>query len=273
MRHPPNVGWLCHTPQVGHGEQPDVADATVVLEIDAPELPLSALVAAARDLLGLVTEVAASVEDGTGIRWVVDALSKTSPAVLAVRPVVADDVKDYLSPSDLAAMVAAVPAGIHVLEGEEEVRPRYFSDRALEKLRDLTEFVGKGVTTVKLGSDVDRIDLGERVANGIAALLVPNVRSWGTLEGRLESVTVHGSREFSVYDLLTGQRVRCTFGRRIPPSDIGRMVERRVAVFGEIRARQSGVVVSVLAETIEALPKEAELPAASTAVGVLRVAQ
>jgi len=258
---------------VSQGEQHSAAEAAVVLEIDAPELPLSALVAAARDLLVLVTEVGTSVENGSGIRWVVDAMSKASPAVLAVRPVVADDMKDYVPSSGLAAMIDAIPTGIHVLEGSSEARPRYFSDRALEKLRDLTEFVGKGMTTVKLGSNGDRIDLGERVASGIAALLAPNVRSWGTVEGRLESVTVHGSREFSVYDLLTRQRVRCTFGRRISPSDIGRMVERRVAVFGEIRARQSGIVVSILAETIEALPKETDLPAASTAVGVLRVAQ
>ena len=92
----------------------------------------------------------------------------------------------------------------------------------------------------------------------------------GTVEGTLEVFNVHGARrQFVIYDELTGQRIECHFGHRIALDQITAGAERRVAVTGEIRSRESGEIVSVIATDIEVFPPDDELPNAADVLGIL----
>ncbi len=216
----------------------------------------------------VVTEVARSVET-SNVQWVVETLRKASPALLAVRPTGVGD--EYLGLRQRVEITTAIRDGFALLS-REAVRPAHYSEKALERVRDLAGYVGKGLTSVTVGTTAadQEVELGQQIVQNVSELLQANMTSWGTVEGRLESVTVHRGREFSIYDALTSQRIRCSFGRRISPADIGKAVERRVSVYGEIRARASGTIVSVIAQALEPLPTEAELPPAHEAIGVLK---
>ena len=89
------------------------------------------------------------------------------------------------------------------------------------------------------------------------------------VEGRLESVTVHERRSFSVYDLLTGERTECAFGHRIQLADILGAVERRVRVNGAIRYRETGEIVGMVADSLQVLPGDDALPTAHDVFGIL----
>jgi hypothetical protein len=99
---------------------------------------------------------------------------------------------------------------------------------------------------------------------------LPGLTSIGTVEGYLEGLNIHGaSRYFSVYDDLTGERIQCHFPHRIKPDDIGLAIDKRVAVQGEIRYRETGEIVSVNAFSLDVFPSEDKLSTADEVLGIL----
>jgi hypothetical protein len=235
------------------------------LTVDAPQLLLSSVVKVSADVQALVQEIARATDPEAKFEWVVDTISRNSPAVLAIRPVKPSETHSQYA-YNAGDMAAEIGTGLQrLLAGE---RPAHFTDRALEKVRDLTTY--RELSTVSFGLEGLQVDMGPDVRGTVDRLLGPAVSSLGAIEGRLESISVHNNRRsFSIYDLLTGQRIICYFGRRITAEKIGAAVERRVSVYGEIRYRSNGSIISVDAQDIEVLQREDELPPPETARGTL----
>jgi hypothetical protein len=165
-------------------------------------------------------------------------------------------------------MVEAVPAGMASLEQGDE-RPRYFTDRALELTATLST-ITRDLPYVRTRNGAGTVEITKAAARHAQRILdQPYVSDMGTVEGRLEELNIHGRRRFVIFDELTGQRIECHFGHRIAIDDITRGVERRVAVTGEIRSRESGEIVSVIATGIEVFPPDDELPTADDVRGIL----
>jgi hypothetical protein len=83
-----------------------------------------------------------------------------------------------------------------------------------------------------------------------------------TVEGSLETVTIHGGEAFDVFDQLTGTRVRCM----LPDGQISEAVNalgKRVAVSGRAKFSDKGRPVSIEVESIRVLRTKSALPAAS----------
>jgi hypothetical protein len=110
----------------------------------------------------------------------------------------------------------------------------------------------------------------DRLVAHVDSVLGNIVSAIGSVEGRLEGLNVHGSnRYFNVYDDLTGERVQCQFGHRIDVAKIGGAVERRVSVSGEIRYRETGEIVNVIAHSLDVFPQESDLPSADDVYGII----
>lgn len=102
------------------------------------------------------------------------------------------------------------------------------------------------------------------------AVLTPEARSIGTIEGELEGLIVHGDKRFLLYDRLTGRRVTCYFGDSVSWDGLGDVFGKRVAVTGEIRSRRSGERASIDVSKYYVFPHEDELPSAREVRGLLR---
>ena len=102
------------------------------------------------------------------------------------------------------------------------------------------------------------------------AVLAPETRSIGTIEGELEGLIVHGDKRFLLYDRLTGRRVTCYFGDSVSWDGLGDVFGKRVAVTGEIRSRRSGKRASINVSKYYVFPHEDELPSADEVRGLLR---
>lgn len=166
-----------------------------------------------------------------------------------------------------AEVPAIVAAGIEQIKRGGD-RPPFFSDQALRLTSDLAKFqrslpirIAHGLIAADLGPDV--------VASAERMLIEEAVSEWGTVEGRLEALTVHRRRTFVIWDVLTNDRVECDFGYRIAVEDIGRATEKRVAVSGEITYDADGRVKSVRADEMFVFPDEADLPSADDVLGIL----
>jgi len=248
---------------VERGDAP--APAFLALELEPADLPFYRLIRAEEIFLSLVREVAgAVVERGDPVRWIVDRVEAGS-LVIRVRLDPAENVK----PVAMHRVAEAVADGAVRLEQAAE-RPPFFTDEALARARELAQFRGDDLPGIALRNGHDRAPVTDRMIENVDKVLGPDLLSIGTIEGRLESVTVHNRRAFNVYDDLTGQRIECHFGRRIEVEAIAAAVEKRVGVTGELRYRRSGELVGVRAHELEVFHDQSEIPSADDIRRMLR---
>ena len=104
----------------------------------------------------------------------------------------------------------------------------------------------------------------------VESVLSPEVRTIGTIEGELEGVIIHGTKQFLLYDRSTGRQVICYFGNAISWEQLRDVFGKRMAVTGEIRSRRSGDRESVDVSSYYVFPPENELPSAHEVRGLLR---
>jgi hypothetical protein len=240
------------------------------LELEpAARLTLGQLSRIEEIVAALIREVGGAVVDGDpdSVRWYVESITSASPIRFELRPEPATDAVAY---SKMPEVVHAVAGGLAQLELHAE-RPPFFTDRALERAADLVDQLGRGLPAIRVGNATAPVPLTARLKANVTEVLGERrfVESFGTVEGRLETVSVHDRRYFNVYDELTGERIECHFGGDLTPSDVGRAVGRRVAVTGLIRSRTTGEIVSVQAEDLYVFPDPENLPSADDVLGIL----
>jgi len=255
---------------VATSEQTSRTNLTV--EIDADDLALGRFQQLAGSLSGLIREVGEKVaeEHRDPVRWIVSDVRKGS-IVLELTPQRSrDDV-----PPELPDRIADVIASGMALIEERAERPPFFSDKALEQARDLASPVGDEVRAVRIrrerpGRTPERVTVTKRLAANVEEIIGGQIESFGAVEGRLEGLIVHGRRTFSVWEALTGRRVECSFGTRIPLDDVLAAFGKRVAVRGIVRRRKTGEKVSVEANELRVFPAEDELPGLDDVQGIMR---
>jgi hypothetical protein len=237
----------------------DIVDITFDADDDVSLPRLNALTNA---LMQMLREVEHGVAPGEGVQWIVNTLSKQSPLHLELRPVTSDPAATGVT----RRLARTVNEGMRTIQ-ERAHRPDHFTDRALEKAKELVQVAQSNKARLRIGSSLALT--GEFVAH-VDELLGSTVTSIGTVEGTLEALNVHGTRRvFVVYDALIGTRVLCNFGHRIDAAAIGAAAERRVAVHGEIKYREGGEIVNVTVQSFEVFPSDDELPSADDVRGIL----
>jgi hypothetical protein len=211
------------------------------------EVDLRSLVSASQKFSGLIEEVA---KDYTGVsrsvRWIVDV--QPGSVRLPLKGIPEAENVSAAVPHEVGHVVAK---GLMDLEAAA-VRPSHFTDRALTLAKDLANS-----STDKMPIAVWNGSAGGRVtkqlsANAETILGTPEV-SFGTIEGRLEALSIHGTKDFSVWT-LGGSAVKCVFGSRLDlEADVLPAVGKRVAVSGRLKTRPNGERVSLDVEELRVI--------------------
>jgi hypothetical protein len=89
----------------------------------------------------------------------------------------------------------------------------------------------------------------------------------GTIEGKLETLTVRGSRKFNIWDRVTDRRVECSFPKDMLQEAIAAFAQR-VAVHGRVRYSASGDPIRIAVEELRRLRSQEELPQAKDLEGI-----
>jgi hypothetical protein len=197
------------------------------------------------------------------VRWLVDAVSMASPLALVVT-----GVGEQLD--EASQELARVAVGsIRSLERGPQ-RPVGLNDRAIERARDLANLVRHADSHLQMSTADIATDITLHLVANADEVLATHVVSFGTIEGRLEGLNLHGDRRrFFVYEVLTDQRIACDFGHRISVQQIGQALERRVAVEGAIHFRANGQIDHLAADALHVLPGKEQLPSAGDVYGIL----
>lgn len=241
--------------------QPDIE-----LRLDAPVVPLGKLAASAGAFAGIANEVAREYA-GTRespVEWLADVRRGSIRLPVTGRP----RSRDFHAGA-MHQIAETIVAGLAVLEAGHG-RPAYFSDKALASAKQLANLASDDLPIyVRDGGEPVRIT--RRTGERVDALLGPHQRSFGTVEGKLEALDIHGQRDaFAVWETLSGRRVDCYFdGENVGLEDVMAAVGRRVGVRGTITSKPTGERVSVEACQIDVMPAEGELPPVETAYGIL----
>ena len=179
------------------------------LYIDADDVSLPLLaesLSAFRNVLQEVDKSVAGGHSGT-LEWLVVSLkaggSATIEAVAEPREAEADN-----GPTVIRACVT----GFRILD-QGPTAVESFTDEALEQLKRLATLVtgevrGFRVTAPSLN---ETATITQRTVANIVSLAGLGWYSIGSVEGRLETVSIHGQPTFTIYDALTSRAVRCEF--------------------------------------------------------------
>ncbi len=239
------------------------------LELGSNDVAIQQLVQAAEAFSGLIREVARTYA-GTRqdpVRWVVR-LERGSVGV----PVDPQPALDDLRPSATPEIVAAIANGVACLEQAPE-RPDFFTDKALVAAKQLADLNSPSLP-VSIHNGQVASPLTERLVRNVEAVLGQPTLSYGTVEGLLEQLNVHGQRnDFSVFDARNGQKVPCRFTDRVRVEDIGPAIQRRVAVRGLIRTRPNGRRDSIDAHELSVFPPDQKLATPDDVLGILKGAE
>lgn len=247
---------------------PDPAKTGPYLHLDIdtgrPFEKVIAAESAFHDLIKAVSKEVSS-QGGNSVRWQFVDASTNGVVRFRVTPL---QIGKDAALSVTRTIVDAVASGVAELEEAPE-RPEYFTDQALDqaaRLAALRQYVGSlGVRNGKVGSAIT-----DNFRQHVDSLLGIQYYEEGSIEGRMEAVNVHDRSRFSVYDVLTGKAVRCSFGDRIALDQIAGALKKRVVVFGRIAYRANGLPLSVTAEELGVFPPDEELPRAADVRGILR---
>jgi hypothetical protein len=242
------------------------AAAQLVLEVPV-DAPLRGVIDTESDFLGVVGEVGREVTELSSepVRWLLAHARTNGVIQLRLRGVPAND---RVPAAAVPQIVRAVSHGLVTVETTAE-RPDYFTDRALELSQDIAERSREiGPVRVTDGDIVTPITPAG-VGQHVTQLLGARYSDYGSVEGRLEGVIIHGDRYFNVYDELTGRRIRCHFANRIPVRHVADALEHRVAVYGQITYRSGGDIATVVAEELIMFPSPDLLPTADDVRGIL----
>jgi hypothetical protein len=240
-------------------------DSELHLVVHDTDVPFARLVKIQEAFLTFVRELAKSMADSPRdpVTWIVRRTDHGSLDFV----VDAEPASDRTPPDLPPAIKRAASLGLHVLDGGAE-RPEHYSDRVLETVREFASLAVEG-TPIRVGNAAGAVDITSAIRLHVDQILAAPIVVLGTVEGTLESVTVHDRRVFSIFDPLTRERIECHFAHRIQVEEIARALERRVSVTGEIRYRDSGEIASVRADELTVMPRDRDLPTADDVRGIL----
>lgn len=215
------------------------------LRIGGDEVLLKNLVAASEKFSQLINEVARAYVGAPGsIRWVVEV--KEGSVRLPLRGSPQSEAVALPKIHELATVIAD---GVALIEQKPE-RPEYFSDKALEKAKELAK-----LPDISLRNGADPVHLSGHLMANVDQLLGKPQRVFGSVEGRLEKLDIHGPSKFIIYSSLTGKSVKCRFGKYVSLEEVTAAVGKRVGARGLVERRPDGEPIGVEVQELHVLPE------------------
>lgn len=237
---------------------------TIGLRFDRIEIPARVFLRAARALFQLVRAFERSRRPETKIVW---SVARPDSRVAAI----AFEAREPGHREHAAATIGKVLSYLRQLEES----PRHLlveEGSALRRARTLgaaARAAGDGIEVRAEDASGEReVFVTARSAAHAEGLARPPGTEIGSVEGRMEGLTVHGRTAFFIYDSLTGSRVECRCDRETLDRAAAHLGKRMIAT-GEIRYGTDGEVAKVLVESFDLLG-DGPLPQPEDMVGLLK---
>jgi hypothetical protein len=240
--------------------------ASVRLEIagKAGSISLLAFIGAMQNELKILSDLdsALSGEPKGTLDWVVTDLALGSLVVEA-------ESRSRLEDRNIGPEVAeAFVSGLYQLENEGTTPP-YLSDVGMQSAKRLLKMIGNdGTSGLVVSTPFRKVELSAKASANIDQLLPARYQSVGSIEGKMEMISIHGAPRFIVYLARTHKAVKCTFDRDRWLDKVKDALGHRVYVSGIVHSNSRGEPLRVEIDDIRRLRKQEELPTITEIGGI-----
>jgi hypothetical protein len=223
-------------------------EVTITMRPRGAHFTVGALIRALERTLDALRSFAARNSTVPLSEWDVESLNANGELRLTVRGETGDSV------------VPAYIRGMRTLESTA-TSPPDFDEVDLTNARRLVGLLDKDVESIVISTPGEEpVVPTQHVAANVDAILLKRYRySYGALEGRLETFNVHGTRTFTIYDVLTDDKTVCEFPEDMYPKAYA-AVRKRVVVTGRMKFNRDGVPVTMTVEELRERPDASGLP-------------
>jgi hypothetical protein len=238
---------------------------TISLRIKGEKITADKLRSSIGAFYALIDEIASEVSgQRKPIKWIVS-VRKGSINLINEPEIVRD-----LSPKVTDEIFASIKRGIPSLE-KNAIRPAHFSDRALEYLQDLASIPKErtnGLEAISIKVETKSYKITPHVIANVDSILGVYSKSFGSIEGRLSTLSERGSLKFIVYDSLTDKPIRCDITEELF-IEATKAIRNRVYVYGLISYDKNGIPKSIRVQELKTFRDRIELPSAFDVCGIL----
>ena len=147
--------------------------------------------------------------------------------------------------------------------------PAFLSEAGLKAAKYLVYIIGRdGAEGISVSTaTAETVDLTAKAAVNARGLTTVVDRAAGSVEGRLEAISIHRRPKFTVYRSLNNRAVTCLFGRDKDLDDVISLLGKRVNVSGTVSYNRLGDPFRVEVESIRRLRDRSELPSITEMTG------
>jgi hypothetical protein len=223
---------------------------TIVVPHEKAGVPAESLVIAVQDTIRLLQDLQRN--KGAEVRqWNIVAITMHSPLTFTIAPdrPGGSVVRDFLT-------------GMRDIERSSR-KPQRFTIAGLAIARKLTAVVSNNGGQMRFSSGRRSVTVTRKASEHLQAIQSrrSGFSATAELDGRLETVSVHGEQYFCIYDRLTNEPVRCGFDESQLVRVSQLLTQRaRVRVTGMVRYNKAGMPVHVNVSAYEPLPEQKDLP-------------
>jgi len=236
---------------------------TIDLEGD---LPLEKFEKAVVAFFELIKEVTKEVlRENQQIRWTVTV--RAGSAVLNAIPHYTEDLA-----AQAREILHAVPSGVKSIESGTEEIPKFFNReavRAVKRLGSLQGLKPTDITAVKIRSGSEKAFVTPKSVVVADSLIGGQRQSYGSIEGKMQTITDRGSFRFVIYDSLFDHRVDCFIDEGLIDKAVGSF-RMRVRASGMVQYDGMGDPVSIKVDEIYAFRPNSDLPSVREMIGIFK---
>ncbi len=242
----------------------------IVISISGDIIPLSAFIDATSHIHFILSDVDKQISGTSTLVWSVESLGNSSKIVEAAPYLIHEDGVD-----NRVRIVSAFVEGMQKISLDKPVRPNYFSEDSLLRAKSLANLLDGYVTRISLRGTIegklsDYILITQRVAANVDELIGIRRTSLGSIEGKMELISIHGGTYFNIYDQLSGRRIKCVCNRdQLNELTSAQNLGRRILVYGEIREDSFGQAIQIKLQHHRFLRNRDELPQPNDLRGIL----
>lgn len=242
-------------------------DRRLDFKLSGKRITLADFLASQRHVLAILKEidVLATKREGGSLDFIIQDLRGGSASVDLIAEPKGEDTPVW-APS---TVVHRFKTGIQqVIETGE--RPEGFNQAAMRHAFELTTILNvNGIEAFSVRLNGESVSLLPEMKKPVQEAAEGRYQALGSLEGRVEAMSVHGDGLFSctAYSFLSDEPVRCSFAPELYDR-VYRLFRQPVVIRGVFNTRADGEVTSMRMERIDPLPSEDELPTVEDLIGL-----
>lgn len=185
------------------------------------------------------------------LSWYVDRLNSNGNLNIRFRSRV-KVIRGIKEAQDVSGRVlSSLLSGLDDLENKCSI-PQYLSEYGMQTAARLTSLIGKnGTTGFQFAYENRSVAVTSRTSENIGKLLLTKRTAIGSVEGKLETINLHGTPRVQIYHAITKRAVTCRFDPALFMPQIKEFLGKRVIAFGTLEKNINGDTLRVRLDRLE----------------------